>query len=831
MSEHIPEKYINTKVTIGFLLILIIAALAFGVNYSGVISYLQINEKRDPLGDRLMSLNELIFRMQEADGSTRLFSLTGNQKDFRTYRAMNDSVMLSLKRLQKNFSDTNYQAKVDTLKTLLEQKKKQTAQLIELSEINNYRRRYGNVLSILPDSINYQISQITYSSVYVDSIAEAQPKSPEHKSFFGRIASILTGRKEELPSIPKTPEVSQIVDSSKIIRIRKDPALEEVKQQLEKIEEQDKRFTNLLAKREGALIQLGNKLTNTIRQMVKYLEEQALAESLQHQKEIDKVKKNLLRKLIFLGVSALLIFLGFVLWIGRDLRKSRHLKEQLIRSREKVESLMKVKEKFLANMSHEIRTPLTSIIGFSELLKEKDSSAELIHNSALHLLALVNDVLDFSSLEEGKLSFHKESINAYNLVQETWMTFRPKAEQKQLDFSFSADDKIPDFSSDKTRLRQILFNLTGNAIKFTETGKVWINLEKQNNWLIFEVGDTGIGIPAQKRKVIFEEFTQLNPPVSKRQKGTGLGLAISKKLVDAMGGFIEVNSNDEDEKHGSIFRFKIPFENNHFSTLKTSKTVTDIQGLKIMIVDDDPLVSQLIKGFIRGQASVSSFSSPLKALKHLEDNQFDIIIADFRMPDLNGLELIKKIRDRFQTPVLLLSAAADEHLGLKKQADVMQKVFTMPKPFSKEDLMEKIQLMLEVNNTEGTKQQQPHCSASFSTIDLTEVLSFTGNDKKFLSSVINTFLSDAEKNIDNLSGLIRRKKTGEISERAHKMLTGFRQFGIKEGATILKGIEILGRRPGSTPELKRGLKRLKKLWSQVSQELNNFLMTIRNDSQ
>jgi signal transduction histidine kinase/DNA-binding response OmpR family regulator len=827
MPEETPEKYINTKVTIGFLLILIIAALAFGINYSGVISYLQINEKRDPLGDRLMALNELMFRMQEADGAARLFSLTGNKKDLCTYRAMNDSVMFSLKRLQKFFSDSNYQAKADTLKTLLEQKKKQTAQLIELSEINNYRRRYGKVLAILPDSINYQISQITYSSVYVDSIAEAQPKYPEHKSFFGRIASILTGRKEELPSIPKTPEVSQIVDSSKITRIRKDPALVEVKEQLEKIEEQDKRFTNLLIKREDALIQLGNKLTNTIRQIVKYLEEQAFSESLQYQKEINKVKENLLEKLIFLGGSALLIFLGFVLWIGHDLRKSRHLKEQLIRSREKVESLMKVKERFLANMSHEIRTPLTSIIGFSELLKEKDHSAGIIHNSALHLLALVNDVLDFSSLEEGKLSFHKESINAYNLVQETWMTFRPKAEQKQLEFSFSADDKISDFSSDKTRLRQILFNLTGNAIKFTETGKVWINLKKQNNWLIFEVGDTGIGIPAQKRKAIFEEFTQLNAPVQKRQKGTGLGLAISKKLVDAMGGSIEVDSNVEDEKHGSIFRFKIPFESSHLSSPNASTTPTDIQELKIMIVDDDPLVAQLIKGFIRNHASVSSFSSPLKALKHLEDNQFDIIITDFRMPDLNGLEFIKKIRTRSQTPVLLLSAAANEHSAMKKQADVMQKVFTMPKPFSKEDLMEKIQLMLEINKPQATKQQPPHSSARSSAIDLTEVLSFTGNDKEFLSSVINTFLSDTEKNIDSLSGLIRHKKTGEISERAHKMLTGFRQFGIKEGAAILKGIEILGRSPGATQELKRGLKRLKKLWSRVSLELNDLLMTIR----
>jgi HPt (histidine-containing phosphotransfer) domain-containing protein len=158
-----------------------------------------------------------------------------------------------------------------------------------------------------------------------------------------------------------------------------------------------------------------------------------------------------------------------------------------------------------------------------------------------------------------------------------------------------------------------------------------------------------------------------------------------------------------------------------------------------------------------------------------------------------------------------------------KQVDLMQKVFTMPKPFSKDDLMEKIQLIMEYNEVRKTKKQTSPSSFNFSSVDLAEVLSFTGNDKEFLFSIINTFLSDTEKNLDCLSGLIKYKKIGEISERAHKMLTGFRQFGITEGAAILKGIEILGRNPGSSQELKRGLKRLKELWVQVRKELNSFL--------
>lgn len=814
MKTKTPEKHISTKVTIGFSLILIMAALAFGINYGGVVSYLQASEKTDPLGDRLKTLNQLLFRMQEADGAARLYSLTGSRKDLLSYRSQNDSILQTISRLEKFFPDSGYQSYIDTLKTLLNKKEEQTDQLFELSQINRYRRRYGEVLSILPDSINFQISQITYSSVHVDSVAEVEAK-PEHKSFFGRIAGFLTGDKDKSePGPSKTPEIAQIVDSSKITRIRKDPALEEVKQQLEKIEKQDKRFANLLNKREQTLIQLGNQLTNTIRNIVKYLEEQAIAESVAHQRELDDVKENLLNKLVFLGISALLIFLGFIFWISHDLKKSQRLKEELIHSHEKIESLMKVKERFLANMSHEIRTPLTSIIGFAELLKEEHETGEIIHNSAVHLLALVNDILDLSTLEEGKLSLNKENIDAHKFIEEIWLNFKHRAHQKGLEFHYSVSDELKSFSGDKTRLRQVLFNLIGNALKFTEKGKVWIDAGIKDSRITFEIGDTGMGIPRGKRNAIFEEFSQLNPSSSgENQKGTGLGLAISKKLVEAMGGSIELEQNKNET--GSIFSFTIPFEKALDSAIKNETSHKYLKAGKIMIVDDDPLIGKLIKGFLRNKASVSVFNSPVEALKQVQKNHFDLIITDFRMPKMNGVEFIKNIRKNLQTPVLLLSAATNEYKHLKGK-DHNSNVYTLSKPFSKEDLIQKMQTMLHTGTE--VKHHEPDFSGSSqagSLYSLSEVISFTGGDKAFLNDVIQTFIMDTEKNIEKLTSLIKQRKHGEIAELAHRMLTGFRQFGILEGTNILKGIEVLGRSPGNTPELKRGLKRLKKLWSDV----------------
>ncbi|MDK2840796.1 MAG: hypothetical protein PWQ17_301, partial [Anaerophaga sp.] len=485
METNLPEKYINTKVTAGFFLLLIVAVLAFGFNYFSVVKHLINQPSDDPLGVRLVLLNELVFKIQEADRAARIYTLTGLQSDYRKHEAYNDSINTIFNRLEDVFSDSLFIKKIDTLRVLYDQKKQQTRQLFDLSEINRYRQRYGEVLSILPDSLNYQISQITYSRLNVDSISTKNSTDSEDQlTFFGRIARFLTGSgtKEEAPEVtPKSPRISQIIDSSLITRKRKDPALEKIREQLKVIEEQDKRFFNLLLAREQSLISLGDKLTGTIRQIILQLQEEAVIESSRYQKSLIGMRHDLINKLVFLGLSALIIITVFVLWINRDLRKSRRLKEQLVQSREKIESLMKVKERFLADMSHEIRTPLTSIIGFSELLKPDSHSAQIIHSSAHHLLTLVNDILDNSRLNEGKLNLHNESITPEHLIREVWESFRQKAGQKGLTFTYAVDENMPVFIGDKTRLRQILFNLVGNAVKFTEEGKVSISLEKDND--------------------------------------------------------------------------------------------------------------------------------------------------------------------------------------------------------------------------------------------------------------------------------------------------------------------------------------------------------------
>ncbi|MFW6043569.1 MAG: ATP-binding protein [Marinilabiliaceae bacterium] len=814
MTRYSPERYINTKVATGFILLLVVAVLSFGVNYFGVVRYMQVDKKEDFLGQRLMVLNELMFRMQEADGAARLYSLTGDQEDSETYQERTDSVLSTLGRLELFFPDSSFQAEVDTIRGLFFQKKEQTDQLIELSIINRYRRRYGEVLSILPDSINYQISQITYSSLHLDSTRNKVDSLQEkNETFFGRIASYLTEQAEDPPPL-KTPEIEQKVDSSLIIRKRKDPALEEVKKQLLKLDKQDKRFAMVLLNREKKLVEVANKLTNTIREIVRYLENQALIESATRQQEMNQMRDDLLKRLVFLGVSALLIILGFVLWIGRDLRKSKQLKNQLVRSREEVESLMKVKERFLANMSHEIRTPLTSIIGFSELQKEKDPSAEVIHNSAVHLLALVNDVLDISRLEAGKLTIHSEHVDPGELMQEVWQTFKHKTNEKNLAFTYFSDENLPAFKADKTRLRQVLFNLINNAIKFTDQGKIEVGVFRENELIIFEVRDTGCGIPENRRETIFEEFSQMSENTAGTRQGTGLGLAISKKLVEAMGGEIQVESK---EGAGSTFRFSIPYVESLAKSGDIEQSTKNIDRKSLLVVDDDPLVGRLLKGFLKDRSSIMSSESPEEALMLMHRHQFDLIITDFRMPGMNGLAFIEKARSRHTGPILVLSAGiSSEDL---MQLEHFEKVYQMTKPFSREDMENKLQSVLDTQNANPIQESPSKKTCSSSLTDLSGVVAFTGDDKDFLNSVVSAFIEDTDENIETLTLLIKNHDQAQISEKAHKMLTGFRQFGISEGIEILKEIETTEKREINQREIKRLLKRLKELWQQVKADL------------
>ncbi|PWU01713.1 MAG: hypothetical protein C5B52_06740 [Bacteroidetes bacterium] len=386
-----------------------------------------------------------------------------------------------------------------------------------------------------------------------------------------------------------------------------------------------------------------------------------------------------------------------------DITEIKIAEFEILKAKERAERAAKVKSRFLSNMSHELRTPLNAIIGTTNLILQEDylpsqrQSFDVLKHSSEHMMQLVTDILDFSKIEAGKMELENTPFNLKSFLQKVVSSFTSPITRRNLEFKVDIDEHVDmEVTGDEMRLNQVLNNLLSNAVKFTEQGTITIKVKTSHRKshttdVYFAVCDTGIGIPTNKVRQVFESFTQADIETTRKFGGTGLGLAISKKIVEKMGGDLLVQS---EIGRGSTFYFTLNFKVNKtqksYVDENKLKGLSDLEGVRILLAEDNPINMMVAKRFLqKWNVEVTEAENGLRAVEAFAKNKFDLLLIDLEMPEMDGAQAVAHIRQTHKDiPILAFTAATYENM----REDLLQKGFTdfVPKPFRPEELHKKI---------------------------------------------------------------------------------------------------------------------------------------------
>lgn len=456
------------------------------------------------------------------------------------------------------------------------------------------------------------------------------------------------------------------------------------------------------------------------------------------------------------------------------------------------EDAVKAKQQFLSNMSHEIRTPMNAIIGFTKVVLKTDLSAKqkeyltAIKTSGDALIVLINDILDLAKVDAGKMTFEQIPFKMTATISAMLHLFETKIQERNLELVKEYDNRIPNvLIGDPVRLHQIILNLVSNAVKFTTVGKIIVNVnlvkdDEETATIQFAITDTGIGIPEDKIEKIFENFQQASSGTSRLYGGTGLGLAIVKQLVESQGGSISVKSEID---KGSTFSFSLSFLKSKDQAHVEPELLEldrEIKNIKILVVEDIALNQLLMKtllddfGFERDIAANGKI-----AIEKMGKKEYDVVLMDLQMPEMNGFEATEYIRNKINSKVPIIALTADvTTVDLAKCKAVGMNDY-IAKPIDERLLYSKIMglikkpvVLIEHTETRNKQKNKERC------IDMTYLTHWSRSNPALMMEMISLYLEQTPPLISSMKLSFRNEDWKSLHAAVHKMIPSFSIMGI-----------------------------------------------------
>lgn len=484
-----------------------------------------------------------------------------------------------------------------------------------------------------------------------------------------------------------------------------------------------------------------------------------------------------------------------VIKIAQEITQSIESRDTLQKEKDQAELLNVQKDNFIANVSHEIRTPIHAILGFTQLLLDSETDSQkfgylkAVKTAGDNLLFIINDILDISKIESGVFQIDQVEFDLQKTIEDLYSFLSIRALQKGLDFTFKLDEKVPkSLLGDKNRLSQVLINLIGNAIKFTETGfvHVLVRVKKQSKdkvWLRFSVQDSGIGVPAEKISSIFNRFSQSGESNSRKFGGTGLGLNISKSIVEKMNGLIEVNSKLGE---GSEFAFEISLPKGRGNKIpilekKPIHRINSIdRSIRILLCEDNELNQILMKTLlVAPDYTLFTASSGKEGVDFLKSNSVDLILMDIQMPIMDGYKSTTIIRRELGVKVPIIALSANFMVKEKKKCLEQGMNDYLSKPFTQQELFQKIH---EWTQGLGQNNQLPKLNLQQKEpiqdpVNLEVLRDFSGGNREFEQEMIQMFLDQIIAWLDEMKISIQAENYDEIKASSHKLKSSFLVIG------------------------------------------------------